>query len=374
MKNLLARFQKALHSGVFWLFAVALVLLIIVSTSISKSVDTAYDPNSTAPDGTKAAFLTLQQLGMNVSTGPKITGNTIIVFRDDFTEKQLDDLAEWVRTGGTLILTDPGSSLASGKFADAPAAINNRLTPKCSAPWARGVTSVDISGTTSPSLLEATDGSTGCFPAGTNGFLAVQSDNELGTVVEVFTPEIFTNAEIGKADNAVLLANLVDARKGSSVSIMTADTSAAPESGNQGLLSLVPSSLEQALIQLMIAVLVLALWKGRRLGRLVTEPQPVELPASSLVLAVGELLQQAGQANGAGKVLRRDLRRRLAQLIGVSSEVPPGVLAQIVSRRTGIDERRLAQALIDAPIGSGESLLALAQTIEDVHREVANAR
>ena len=47
-----------------------------------------------------------------------------------------------------------------------------------------------------------------------------------------------------------------------------------------------------SLWQLALGFLVFALWKARRLGRPVAEPQPVELAASELTVAVGNLLQR----------------------------------------------------------------------------------
>ena len=65
-----------------------------------------------------------------------------------------------------------------------------------------------------------------------------------------------------------------------------------------------------ALAQLLIAFVVFALWRGRRLGRPVAEVQPVEIAGSELVVAVGNLLQKAGRPEIAAERLRSDLPPR----------------------------------------------------------------
>src|SRR6266581_6954843 len=68
-----------------------------------------------------------------------------------------------------------------------------------------------------------------------------------------------------------------------------------------------------AMWQLVVAFAVLVLWRARRLGRPVAEAQPVQIPGSELVVAVGNLLQRARGRGQAAGLLTDDLRRTLAE-------------------------------------------------------------
>jgi hypothetical protein len=122
--------------------------------------------------------------------------------------------------------------------------------------------------------------------------------------------------------------------------------------------------------QLAIAFLLFALWRARRLGRVVPESQPVELPASELVVAVGNLLQQAGHQEAAGNLLRDDLRRSLAERLGLGPGAPPEQVAEVAALRTGIPAARLLHVLRPASIDSSDDLLVLAVEAESLRREV----
>ena len=62
--------------------------------------------------------------------------------------------------------------------------------------------------------------------------------------------------------------------------------------GERTLVDLVSAGVTRALAQLALAFAVYALWRARRLGRPVAEPQPVAVAGSELVAAVGNLLDR----------------------------------------------------------------------------------
>src|SRR5206468_2825944 len=82
-----------------------------------------------------------------------------------------------------------------------------------------------------------------------------------------------------------------------------------------------------AFVQLLVAFVAAALWRGRRLGRPVPEEPPVEVPASELVLAVGALRQRGRQRQRAAHDLATRARRVLADRMGL-----PGALAALLVR------------------------------------------
>ena len=128
-----------------------------------------------------------------------------------------------------------------------------------------------------------------------------------------------------------------------------------------------------ALVQLGVAFVSSPLWRARRLGRPVLEPQPVDLPGSELVIAVGHLMQRAGSSSRAVDAIRGDLRRDLGERLGL----PPGLdaeqLAVVAAQRTGADADALLSALT-RPVHSDADLLVVARLIESVRTEVTRAQ
>jgi hypothetical protein len=139
------------------------------------------------------------------------------------------------------------------------------------------------------------------------------------------------------------------------------------------LVDLVPGRVEGALAQVAVALVVLAMWRGRRLGRPVIERQPVELPGSELVVAVGNLLHQGHRIDQATAILRADLARRLADRLGVPATARPDVLADATAARTGLDRRLILATLAGLPPADEAGLIALAQAADGIRQEVTHA-
>jgi hypothetical protein len=123
-----------------------------------------------------------------------------------------------------------------------------------------------------------------------------------------------------------------------------------------------------------VAFVLLALWRARRLGRPVVEPQPVQLPGAELVVAVGNLLQRAKSRRQAAGLLTDDLRRSLAERLGLPASTPPDQVADAVAARTGIPRERVLRTLSQATPGDEAELVALSQAVDTIRREVIRVR
>jgi hypothetical protein len=205
-------------------------------------------------------------------------------------------------------------------------------------------------------------GGTSCF----GSFVAVADAGE-GTVVGIGGAGLLTNGELGEVDNAVLAGALLAPAPGTRVAIVRP---AAAGGGSKSLADLVSPGVKGALLQLGVAFLLYALWRARRLGAPVPEPQPVPLAASELVVAVGNLLQQAGRRDQAGALLRADLRRHLAERLGLAHDAPVDVVATTAAARTGIPEERLRAALTPVPLSGDDELVALSAEVAAVEEVV----
>jgi hypothetical protein len=124
------------------------------------------------------------------------------------------------------------------------------------------------------------------------------------------------------------------------------------------------------IVQLLIAGLLYVLWRARRLGKPVEEPQPVKVAASELVAAAGGLLERSGSPQYAADVLRADLRRDLASRLGLSPHLPPDTFTQVVAARTQLDAAQLQAALGPGPVSTDADLVTVARLIDIVRKEV----
>ena len=66
------------------------------------------DPRSAAPDGAKALVDTLRALGAQVTVGPATpdaSTTTALLLSDRLADPQIQPVEDWVRRGGTLVVT-----------------------------------------------------------------------------------------------------------------------------------------------------------------------------------------------------------------------------------------------------------------------------
>ena len=296
--------------------------------------------------------------------GPSAT--TALLMHDRLDDAAREQVVDWVAAGGTLVITDVGSPLnpARPSGSAALAFLDPELHKRCSVEALRRVDRVDAPNAI---LQELPEGGTGCFTVGGQSWLVIVPHGE-GNVVSLGGAGAFVNARLGEADNALLAADLLAPTASDHVVVLQPPPLG---EGDVGLSDLVAPRVKLALVQLAIAFVVLALWRARRLGRPVLEPQPVQLPASDLVVAVGDLMQRAKGRDQASTVLREDLRRALAERLGLPPTTPPEVVADAVAA-TSQSGRRAEDvlAILTGPPPVGEDgLVLLAQQVESVRRD-----
>jgi hypothetical protein len=331
------------------------------------------DPRSSAPDGTKALVDTLRALDVEVTVGPATptaATNTAILFRDSLEDTQVAPIQDWVQDGGTLVVTDVGSRFAITvpNRGIAPEFVEPELERRCDEPAFADVSRVVVPNAV---MLRVPDGGLGCFSDGSADAFLVSAPVGRGRVVQLGGGGAFINSRLDKADNGLLAVTLLAPERGSRVAVL--QPTIVKEAGKT-LVQLVGPRVKLALLQLAIGFAIVVLWRARRLGRPVLEPQPVQIAGSELVSAVGNLFQRAHGRPQAAALLRDDLRRTLADWLGLPSGTPPEGIAAAVSARTAVPSDRVLAVLAGPEPASEAELVVLAQTIESVRQEVARAR
>jgi Domain of unknown function (DUF4350) len=355
-----------------WVAVLAGLVLIVWFGGRRPDQGVPLDPASPGPLGTKALVEVLGAVGARVEVTGELPaggagGTTALLLGDDLDAGRRDRLRGWVRAGGTLVVADPGSPVTGleplGGTAVGPLAAE--LERRCGLPALRDAARVAAPGGV---VFEVPAGSVGCYPRGKGSWLVAQPLGA-GTVVRLGGASALVNQQLGKADNAVLAASLLAPAAGTRVTVLAPPP---PGGGSRGLADLVAPRVKLAMVQLLVAFVVLALWRARRLGRPVVEPQPVQLPGSELVVAVGTLLQRARGRGQAAGLLADDLRRTLAERLGLPASAPPEQVADAAAARTGVPRERVLAALTAAPRDEA-GLVALAHAVDRVRREVTSA-
>ena len=351
-----------------WVAVLAGLVLVALAIGPGRRSGRPLDPRSTDPSGARAFVLLLAQTGHPVKIGsaPPPAGGTAVVLADRLGAGQRSTLRSWVDRGGVLVVADPSSRLAPAIEGGAGRLLAqgdpDELAPDCDLPALAKVRSIRVSPAAG---FRVGVGDAACFPVGGGAYLVARPAGQ-GTIVALAGAGPFTNDGLDEADNAVLAASVVGRGE---VVVLEPD---APGSGSTSLLGLVSPRVKGALWQLLVAFGVVVAWRSRRLGRPVVEPQPVEIPASEIVVAVGNLLHRARRRDQAAAMLRADLRRVLSERLGLPADVGPQVLSDALGARRALPAGDVAAVLAAATPADDAALVALARSIDTIRREVTH--
>ncbi|MEZ5228280.1 MAG: hypothetical protein R2710_16895 [Acidimicrobiales bacterium] len=116
------------------------------------------------------------------------------------------------------------------------------------------------------------------------------------------------------------------------------------------------------------------LWfRGRRFGKVVAEPQLVEIPASLLVRSSAELQRRAKGDEWAAAALRSDFSARLRTEHRLGPDTPPDLVATVVAQRTGYPADALMAIMVDRS-GGEPDLAELVTRIDHATPNVSRKR
>jgi len=326
------------------------------------------DPRSTKPNGTKALVYLLEEYGVTVDLTSQVPppGSTdrVLVLVDHLSAVQDDAVTEFVDAGGQLVVADPSSKLGVGGtegvgLLGGGTEIDPRL---CTVTALRTIETVEISAEAAGSL-PVRDTDTSCFGDREQAYVVVHGQGR-GTIVALGGATQWTNDLLDHASNAGL-ATMLLAPEAGRVVVLEGDGAG----GEKGLFDLVPNRVWFAIGQVGMAFVVLALWRARRLGRVVVEPQPVEIAGSELVVASGRILDRIAQPQRAADVMRRELVHDLANHFGAVAGTDMQTLDAAVSAAGRVPPGTVL-AVLGEPVSDERALVALAGRIDAIRKEV----
>jgi hypothetical protein len=374
--------EAPLDVGKLWRAARLPILIVVVAlalvallAAVSTSSDNPLDPRSTAPSGTHALAVLLDGRGVSVAVpdtssgliGAARSGETVVLA--DPGAVSLSLLHALASTTATVLLVGP-ENRELGAFG-VPATLNNITSgvtpgPGCALPAATVAGSIEFIG----DLYATRSGATGCYRAAGDAALVVDRRATGGRTVVLGGGSLLSNADLGKSGNAALALGLLS---GSSRLqwLPPGDLGGAlASSDRRGLFRLLPSGLDWGLVQLAVAVIVLALWRARRLGRPVVEPLPVVVRAAETVEGNARLLHAANARATAAAALRTATRRRVAAAVRLDPDVDPAALVSVVAEHTGQPAPSVHALLYGADPRDDPALVGLAGELEALEAAV----
>lgn len=209
-------------------------------------------------------------------------------------------------------------------------------------------------------------GGPGCFTSPLGESVLLERDG----LVVFGAGDALTNDQVLRGDNAAVVLRLLGQDERLVWYVPQVDDLVGGD--GVGISSLAPDWVEPGIWLLGICVVAVALWRGRRLGRLTSEPLPVVVKAIETTHSRGRLYRKAGDRGHAAAALRRAARTGAAERLGLGTTTDDAALVRDVARHVGRPESDVAAliGLSAPPPATDAALIALATALAELDREV----
>ncbi|WP_148611404.1 DUF4350 domain-containing protein [Nocardioides rubriscoriae] len=360
--GLLRRHRTALVVTAFLVLAVVVALL---TGGGQTGRDATYDPDNAGTDGARAVARVLSDQGVELdvvrSAGALAdagagTGTTVVVTSAEQLGASTVERLRRDTAGATVVVVDPGPALLDllglpGSAGDADT--EQPVAASCDDPRYAGL-DIEVDGATRMP-------GDGCF------------DDTLVTVDDLTllgAPQLLTNDQVLRADNAAVALRLL----GQQARVVWYVASYDDLVGDDGVdfWSLVPDWVRPGFGLLVLVVLALVLWRGRRLGPLATEPLPVVVRAIETTRSLGRLYRRSGDRGHAAATLRAATRARVRTRMRLGPATDEQTLVRDVARHVGRPEAEVADLLAATarPPATDRDLISLAAALAALEEEV----
>lgn len=359
--------------------ALALIAIIVVAAAgiylTAPRPGGRMDPDATSPDGARALIALLRDHGVDVVAAATVEeaeraaqpGSLVVVAQTLYlsADEQLTQLAD---APGDLLLVEPVTKTREAlaphlKLGESSAFGGGE--PDCELAEANRAGEVQF-GLTDTYEASGDVPVTRCY----GGAVARYHDGDR-TVTVVGTADFMSNSGLLKQGNAALAMNLAGTQP--RVVWYAPQRFEGESSGSAKLSDLMPDQVRWLVYQLLLVVVLLAVWKVRRIGPLVAESLPVVVRASETVEGRGRLYRSRRARDRAADALRTATRQRLLPRLGLTAAAEAPAVAAAVAARCSSDSASVGHVLFGPPPATDAELVHLAHQLDDIERQVAQS-
>jgi len=367
--------------GVLVVVFALIVLGVVLAALKPKTRPEFLDPESPGRQGTRALVEVTRQHGTPVTVVRSVSAasnqllthsDAVLVIARSERLRPTDLTALRSLPGDRLLIEPTGDTLEAFAPGVVPAGgSSGTFDPGCSLPAA---SIAGQAGFIRSQVYTAPGSATRCYlDAGQPNLVQLPVSGSTVTVLGSGLP--LTNERLGEDGNAALGMNLLGTR--SNVIWLLPDPPPAG-TGHKSFGDLVPFGAKLAVLQAAIAVLLVALWRSRRLGPVVVEPLPVVVRSAEAVEGRARLYRARQAGDRAAMALRTGALERLTALLGMpkSAAADPGMAREIVAgiaTHTGQPTEMIGVALYGPPPVDDAELVRLAGYLDELERQVRNS-
>lgn len=208
-----------------------------------------------------------------------------------------------------------------------------------------------------------------CYPAGDAASL-LQLSTGGATITFLGTGTPLTNHDLAQRGNAAVAMRLLGKHQRLVWYVPSLSDPSLSE-GQRSFYDLLPRGGLYGLAQVAVAVMLLALWRARRLGAVVTEPLPVVVRAAETVEGRARLYRRARASDHAAFALRQAARERLVSRVGLATATDPAALLDAVAHRVGRSAAEVHSLLYGPAPADDAALVRLADALDALEKEVS---
>lgn len=361
------------------LVLLALVLVSGFAALAGRTSATRLDPRGYGPAGTRALAQLLQDRGTDVrvvgtieqaTDGDSARTTVLVPFGTGLAAAEYEALAD---LPGSLIVVEATEQALTALAVPVEAkdqVATDTTRPACSLPAAERAGTVALGGRTYRAT--GSDRAIGCY--------ATDGDSPLlqlpgRRITLLGSADFLTNRELAEDGAAALALGLL--APADEVRWLLPPPGREVAGDRPGVTELLPRWIAPAIAQLAIAALVLALWRARRLGRVVEEPLPIVVRAAEAVEGRSRLYRAAGARGRAGEALRAAARETVVRRVRLGSTAGRTEVVTAAAGRTGQDPAEVDALLYGPPPTDDAGLVRLADRLDAlthaVNREVAGS-
>lgn len=365
-----------------WIALAVLLAIAVVIGAVAAGAGEPrpLSPENAAPQGARAAAEVLSRNGVEVIRAESLE-DAVAALQGSNDTLLLHDPNGWLTSeqlatlGGGLadrtLLIEPSLTMLA-ELADGirsagvvPADVEEALQADCTDPDAEAAAALSAGGlsyrgpVTCFPLPQSEDGN----PAGT---FATTAD---GTVAVLGNGAIMSNELIDENGNAALTLRVLGSTS-TLVWYQPTEEDLAITSGPADALSLLPGFVNPLMFWLLVTALLAILWRGRRLGPLVTEPLPVIVRSAETAAGRARLYQDAGAVEHAAETLRAGTLTRLATQLRIPPSRTRASVVAAAARRTNREFADVDRLLNSFMPHSDAQLVQWSQELEKLEQEI----